>query len=240
VFVQERCVTSGGARPAVLLHGCGGSFASTFEATGWLDALRAAGRRSVKIHLPGHGVIPAPHDPAHYEDLAGLVAKELPAVPFDGIGFSLGAKLLLELALRIPERLSRLVLGGVGDNVFAPESIAEQAARALESGPAADTPAPVLAFLRTWEPHRNDALAVAAVLRRPPNPVFTPDRLARIAQPVLVVNGDEDPVGRNASRLLSSLVRVEHHRLPGIGHFDLPAQPAFIQLAIDFLQDAER
>ena len=92
--------------------------------------------------------------------------------------------------------LGRLVLGGIGDNVFAPESIAEAAAHALERGATADTPPPVLAFLRTWEPERNDALAIAAVLRRPPNPTFTRSGLGRIAQPVLIVNGDADPVAR--------------------------------------------
>jgi pimeloyl-ACP methyl ester carboxylesterase len=223
----------------VLLHGCGGTFASTFETTGWLEAIRAAGRTTVKIHLPGHGTIPGPRDPEYYADLAGLVATGLPAGPFDAVGFSLGAKLLLELALRLPQRIGRLALGGVGDNVFAPEGIADQAARALESGPTADTPAGVLAFLRACEPQRNDALAVAAVLRRPPNPIFTRERLAGITQPVLIVNGAEDPVARSASRLLGSLVRVKHQTLAGVGHFDLPAQAAFIGAAIRFLQGAE-
>jgi pimeloyl-ACP methyl ester carboxylesterase len=227
----------GPERPIVLLHGCGGSFASTFENTGWLDAIRNAGRVPFEVHLPGHGTIPAPRDPAHYADLAGLLLPQLPAGLFDAVGFSLGAKLLLELALRTPSRIGRLVLGGVGDNVFAPERVGEMAARALESGPTAETPPPVLAFLRTWEPQRNDALAVAAVLRRPPNPVFTPERLSQISQPLLVVNGTDDPVARDADRLLGSLRSASHRTLEGIGHFDLPAQPAFIRYAIDFLRE---
>src|SRR6185295_2879151 len=81
----EREMTRAGGRPVVLLHGCGGSFAAAFESTGWIEALRAVGRTPVKIHLPGHGVIPAPHDPAYYADLAGLVMKELPAGPFDAV-----------------------------------------------------------------------------------------------------------------------------------------------------------
>lgn len=234
-----QAAASGATRPVVLLHGCGGSFESTFEKTGWLDALRAAGRTPVKIHLPGHGVIPAPHDPAYYGDLASLVAKQLPAQQVDVIGFSLGAKITLELVLRMPSRFKRLALGGVGDNVFAPEGIADQAARALEQGPSADTPPPVLVFLKTWEPQRNDALGVAAVLRRPPNPVFTPGRLAGITQPVLIVNGEDDPVGRNATRLVQSIRGVQLEKLPGVGHFDLTAQPAFIRSAIAFLQAGE-
>jgi pimeloyl-ACP methyl ester carboxylesterase len=229
-------MTRAGPRPVVLLHGCGGSFASAFEATGWLEALRAAGRAPVKIHLPGHGVIPAPHDPAYYADLAGLVMKELPAGPFDAVGFSLGAKILLEIALRAPTGVGRIVLGGVGDNVFAPEGIAEAAARALEHGPTADTPPPVLAFLKTWEPERNDPLAVAAVLRRPANPVFTPERLEGIVQPLLVVNGTADPVAREASRFFASLPNAKRVALGGVGHFDLTAQAAFIGESVDFLQ----
>ena len=226
----------GPERPIVLLHGCGGSFASTFEKTGWLDAIRNAGRVPFEVHLPGHGAIPAPHEPSHYADLAGLLLPQLPAGSFDAVGFSLGAKLLLELALRIPARIGRLVLGGVGDNVFAPERVGEMAARALESGPTAETAPPVLAFLQTWEPQRNDALAVAAVLRRPPNPVFTPERLSRISQALLVVNGTDDPVGRAADQFLGSLRNASHRTLEGVGHFDLPAQPDFIRHAIDFLQ----
>ena len=49
-LAPERSVTSAAAgRPVVLLHGCGGSFAAAFETTGWLDALRAAGRTPLKI-----------------------------------------------------------------------------------------------------------------------------------------------------------------------------------------------
>jgi pimeloyl-ACP methyl ester carboxylesterase len=223
-------------RPIVLLHGCGGSLESTFVKPGWLDAIRAAGREPFPVHLPGHGAIPSPSDPAYYDDLAGLLLPTLPHGPFDAVGFSLGGKLLLELALRIPERIRRVVLGGVGDNVFAPERVGEAAAQALESGPTADTPPPILAFLRTWEPQRNDALAVAAVLRRPHNPVFTPERLRQITHPLLVVNGTEDPVGRADATLLAALPNVTLRKLAGIGHFDLPAQHAFIRHAIDFLQ----
>jgi pimeloyl-ACP methyl ester carboxylesterase len=240
-------------RPVVLLHGCGGSRESTFLSTGWLSALTQAGRFGLAPHLPGHGTVsgngtspgraagweriakPASHDPATYADLAGLLMPELPTGAFDLVGFSLGAKLALEVGIRAPDRVGRLVLGGIGDNVFAPESIGEAAARALEEGATDDTPAPVLAFLKTWEPDRNDALAIAAVLRRPPNPTFTERRLRSIRAPVLIVNGDADPVARLGPRLTASLDSATHVTLLGVDHFGLPAQPAFIGHAIEFL-----
>jgi pimeloyl-ACP methyl ester carboxylesterase len=225
-------------RPVVLLHGCGGSRESTFVSTGWLSALTQAGRAGLAPHLPGHGTHSASHDPVSYADLVGLLLTDLPKGAFDLVGFSLGAKLALELAIRIPERVGRMALGGIGDNVFAPESIGEAAARALEHGTTADTPPPVLAFLKTWEPDRNDALAIAAVLRRPPNPTFTEERLRRIRAPVLIVNGDADPVTQSGSRLVSNLADVTSVTLPGVDHFGLPAQPVFVRRVIEFLDAA--
>ena len=222
-------------RPVVLLHGCGGSRESTFLATGWLSALIHAGRAGLAPHLPGHGTASASRDPASYADLAGLLMAELPKGILDIVGFSLGAKLALDIAVRFPGRIRRMVLGGIGDNAFAPESIGEAAARALERGATSETPAPVLAFLKTWEPSRNDALAIAAILRRPPNPTFTEERLRSIRTPVLIVNGDADPVARLGARLTSSLGDVRHVTLLGVDHFGLPAEPAFIRHAIEFL-----
>lgn len=226
-------------RPVVLLHGCGGTRESTFVATGWVAALSDAGRSSIALHLPGHGTHSASRNPESYADLAGLLTPELPAGVFDVVGFSLGAKLALELAIRMPERIGRLALGGIGDNVFAPESIAGAVALALERGATPETPAPVLAFLETWEPARNDAVAIAAVLRRPPNPTFTEERLRRIVAPVLVVNGAEDPVARHWDRLMSGLTDATWVTLPGVDHFGLPAQAAFMRHAVDFLQHPE-
>ena len=211
------------APPIVLLHGCSGSVRSTFESTGWIAAIESRGRRAVAPDLPGHGRESVSHDPAHYGDLTGLVAAWLPPGSFDLVGFSLGAKLALELALRYPARARRMVLGGVGDNVFAPEGIASTAAAALEdpSSPAAQHPA-VRIMLEHWEQGMNDPLGVAAVLRRPPNPVLAPERLRAIALPLLIINGSEDPVGQHSDVLLSCIA----HASRTIASWRRPFQPA--------------
>jgi pimeloyl-ACP methyl ester carboxylesterase len=224
--------------PVVLVHGCGGSPDAAFVRTGWADAFKRAGRDPVLVDLPGHGAGPQSHDPASYADLSRSLVARFPSGVIDAVGFSLAAKLLLEIAVREPQRIRRLVLGGLGDNAFAPEAIGEAAASALEHGPTEQTPPPVFAFLDTWEPGRNDALAIAAVLRRPPNPVFDDERLETLSLPILLVNGSEDPVGRSSDRLSGALKTSTVRTLRGAGHFDLTAQPEFVRLAIDFLGQA--
>ena len=221
--------------PIVLLHGAGGSYESTFIDTGWVTSIQATGRSATGLGLPGHSCPTASRSPSDYSNLAGLILPALPAGKFDAIGFSLGAKLLLEIAIQRPERIGRLVLGGVGDNVFAPESVGAAVAEALERGPGPNTPPPVLTFLKTWKRGGPDPLALAALMRRPPNPVFTRERLAGIHLPILIVNGEQDPVVAMGQQLTTSLPDVRSMIVPDTGHFDLPAQPLFISAAISFL-----
>lgn len=223
--------------PVILLHGCGGSPEQAFERTGWIAAFEDAGHEVRAVRLPGHGRRDPSHDPATYADLASLLIGELPDEACDFVGFSLGAKLTLDLAVRFPSRVRCMVLGGIGDNVFAPEAVGEAAARALEAGENDSTPPPVRTFLATWDPVLNDPLAIAAVLRRPPNPVLSEADAAAIRAPAAVMNGGDDFVATMGTRLFDAL-GIEQALLPGVGHFDLTAQAAFRDFALRFLADA--
>ena len=82
-------------RRVALVHGWGGSYAATWQADGWDDALRDAGIEPVGVDIPGHGPTGGSHDPADYADLASDLAAKLPEGLHGAIGFSLGTKLLL-------------------------------------------------------------------------------------------------------------------------------------------------
>src|SRR5688572_5860141 len=96
--------------PVLLVHGFASSFALNWQESGFSYLLEDAGRAVIGVDLLGHGDAPKPHDPAAYADLGARVVEALPAdgQPVDAVGFSMGARTLLEVASAHPERFDRL------------------------------------------------------------------------------------------------------------------------------------
>ena len=239
--------------PVVLVHGWGGSFASTWERSGFTALLADAGRDVIGVDLLGHGTAPKPHDPAAYTDLSSRIVDALPGTPVDAVGFSLGALTLLRTAIAAPERFHRLVLAGVGRNVFerddaatarilagvegtAGEAVDEYAGQAVDEEAEGSAGEDTLArlFGQYARIEGNDALALAAVLRRPdPHPI-TPADVARVSCPVLVVLGDHD-FAQPADALVDALPDARYVALRNTDHFATPESFAFIDAALGFL-----
>src|SRR5262245_28980134 len=100
--------------PVLLVHGFATSAARTWGDNGWIDLLGDAGRQVVAPDLLGHGDAPRPHDPEAYAGMESHLVAALPDRPVDAIGFSLGARMILTLAVEDPGRFSRIVVAGVG------------------------------------------------------------------------------------------------------------------------------
>jgi pimeloyl-ACP methyl ester carboxylesterase len=220
--------------PVALVHGFASSFAHGWEHNGWTDLLADAGRKVLRIDLPGHGESPPTTDPAAFADVPGTLAEVIaPHAPVDAVGFSTGARLLLGLAAEDPGRLRKLVVIGVGDNLFRVED-REPLARALESGEeVAAEDIGVQLFVRLARTAGNDPQALAGFLRRPDRPL-TEDDLARVACPVLVVLGDRDFSGP-AARLVGALPDAELVTLRNVDHFAAPRDFNCINRSLGFI-----
>jgi pimeloyl-ACP methyl ester carboxylesterase len=217
--------------PVLLVHGFATSAERTWREPGWIDLLADAGRTVIAPDLLGHGEAPKPHDPGEYGDIEGHVLAQLPDVAVDAIGYSMGARVVLTLAARQPERFRRIVVAGLGANVFRSEG-GDTLARAVEGD--FDPDNRVLAhFHELGTTAGNDPAALAAVMRRT-SPSLTPEDLGRISSPVLVVLGEQDFVWP-ADELVAALSDVRFLPLPKVDHFGTPKDFTFIDEALGFL-----
>ena len=223
--------------PIVLVHGWGGSFTTTWERSGFTALLADAGRTVIGVDLLGHGSAPKPHDSDAYADLGTRVVESIDAAgggPVDAVGFSLGALTLLRLATGRPGTFRRLVLAGIGRNVF--EHDPEQTARivaAIEGGGESDDNRARLFAQYATQPG-NDPIALAAIMKRSAATRLTDDELAAVDCPVLVAVGDGDFV-LPADRLVSALPDVRLVTLRRTDHFATPESFDFIDATLEFL-----
>ncbi|HEY2923935.1 MAG TPA: 2-succinyl-6-hydroxy-2,4-cyclohexadiene-1-carboxylate synthase [Candidatus Eisenbacteria bacterium] len=111
-------------RAVVLLHGFCGSSADWAALT---PSLRAMGHAVVAIDLAGHGGTQSPADPSRYtlpettRDLDAILT-ELGAAEADWVGYSMGGRVALHLALTHPARVRSLILESASPGIEDPDA----------------------------------------------------------------------------------------------------------------------
>jgi pimeloyl-ACP methyl ester carboxylesterase len=221
--------------PVLLVHGFATSAARTWGDNGWIDLLGDAGRTVIAPDLLGHGEAAKPHDPEAYAALESDVAGVLPDRPVDAIGFSLGARVVLTLAAEDPGRFSRIVVAGVGANLFRSDG-SDVIARAVEDG-GGDTANPVVQYFAGLAAQPGVDRAALAACMRHPRPPLDAAVLGKVTCPVLVVLGDRDFAGP-ADPLVEALPDASFRPLRNVDHFATPKDFGFIDAALDFLDAA--
>lgn len=256
----------GAGTPLVLLHGFTGSSAS------WSSLSRelVARHRVVAIDIIGHGASAAPTDPSRYDfeqavlDLAEATAR-LGIARAAWLGYSMGGRLALAMAVRHPERVSALILesatAGIQDEQERQqraEADLALARRIEESGVEAFVeewerlpiwasqralPAEVLHQQREIRLH-NRAIGLANSLRGMGQGAQPPywDRLNNIEAPVLLIAGALDRkfvgiAGQMGVRIADATLAV----VPDAGHaVHLERPHEFVGAVVEFLGRYER
>jgi len=246
--VALRAFSLGDGPGVLLLHGFSSSFRRNWHGTGWTKAIAATGRRAFGFDFRGHGGSSKSTTPEYYRpavlsaDCASL-QDSLGGEPTDVVGFSMGAAIALQFAMLHPERVRRLILGGIGDKILpAADPPIEPAWIATEL--AADVPdpnaAPIARRFRAFaERGGNDLTALAAMMRGP----GWPGRI-EIAGPVecavLLVLAEHDEFMPTTDRLIAALPQATVVVLSGTDHIGISGDPRFLEFGLDFLTPIAR
>jgi pimeloyl-ACP methyl ester carboxylesterase len=158
------------------------------------------------------------------------VLDQLPDEPVDAVGFSLGGRTLLLAASQAPERFGRLVVMGIGANALGSSDHTEVSA-AIEAG---DTSHPIARYFLEHGARSGTPPAAIARLLGDAGPSLTPERLAGVAVPTLVVIGERDHAGPGQP-LADALPDARCVTLPGVDHFSTPKAFGAIDATLEFL-----
>jgi pimeloyl-ACP methyl ester carboxylesterase len=226
-----------GGRPIVLVHGFASDYELNWVGTRWQETLTGAGWRVIGLDCRGHGRSAKPHDPSAYArtamatDVVRLL-DHLGIETADYLGYSMGARIGLELVLAHPERLRRAVLGGLG--AWGRGDRAELIARRLRGDETVTDPTAVQFQAFAAARPTNDLEALACCILGP-QPPFEPRQLAAVRVPVLIVVGELDPVARGAGEIAQQIPGARYVTIPGRNHLNVvPARP-FKEAALAFL-----
>lgn len=227
----------GAGRPVVLLHGLFSNGQVNWIKYGHAQRLADAGFEAIVPDLRAHGQSDAPHDPAAYpadvlvKDVLALVS-ELGLEDYDLAGFSLGSRTAVRAVLAglAPRRLA---LGGIGieglGNWAARSAFFVNAIDRFDIIKRGDPDFFTQQFMKTMKIDR-----VAARLLLASVDDTSPDQLARVAMPTLIVCGSEDQDNGNAPALAAALPDARYVEIPGT-HMSSVTQHELGEAIVDFL-----
>lgn len=219
--------------PVLMLHG---GIGNTEEFDNLLPALLVAGFRTVAMDCRGRGRSTWGDAPITFEQMASDALGLLDYLTIEKtglVGWSDGGTIGLELAIRHPERLTKVVAYGAN---FTPDGVY------AEPKPSPQLP-PFEKFVADYqrlspEPERFDELlaAIGDLYKVAPN--YSEAELKSITVPVLIVDGAEEEFVKpdQPVRMAALIPGAKLVIMPGTGHFAPFAKPAvFDQIVLDFL-----
>ncbi|MFZ5718459.1 MAG: alpha/beta fold hydrolase [Pseudomonadota bacterium] len=229
-------------RTILLLHGFASNRHEGWRRTGWYGAFERRRVRVIALDQRGHGESMKSHDPADYGRFA-LAADALALLDHLGVqrcdvfGYSMGTRTALQLAIDAPERVSNLILGGIGGKLFDPPK--PGAAEAMTKAMSADDPATIendfLKSFRQFADEQGEDRQALAAFTAAQSPPLDRGAMARLPMPVFVVAGAWDEGAGDPADLARVFPSGWSKSLPGCDHFSVIPHASFKAAVLDFL-----
>ncbi|HJU32987.1 MAG TPA: alpha/beta hydrolase, partial [Hyphomicrobiaceae bacterium] len=232
-------IDEGAGEAVLLIHGFASSARYNWIDPGWVSLLTRNGYRVVALDNRGHGASDKLYDPALYS--ASLMAEDarrlldhLSIPRADVMGYSMGARISVFLALAHPERVRRAIFGGLGANMVRPMAGTGPIAAALEAPSIDEVKNPTARTFRAFaERTGSDLKALAACIRGSREPI-TREMVASLTCPVLVACGTEDVIGGPAEDLAALIPGAKALPIPRRDHMLAVGDRVYKDGVLDF------
>jgi len=233
---------AGHERTIILVHGFASNRNEGWRRTGWYGAFERRRIRCIALDQRGHGESAKPHDAEAYgrERLAGDVLALMDHLGLshaDLFGYSMGSRVALMTALKAPDRITNLMLGGVGDSMITERD--RPAGNPMADAMLADDPEtitePMLRSFRQFADEQGeDRHALAACTQSISGP-FDTAAIASLPMPALVVTGQRDNLAGDVEALAQAFAQGHAVIVPGCDHFSAIPHALTKAAVFDFL-----
>jgi pimeloyl-ACP methyl ester carboxylesterase len=171
------------------------------------------------------------------EDVRALI-DHLGLPRADVMGYSMGARNTMFLALAHPSRVRSAILGGVGSHLVGEVGLSPNViAQALEAPSLAAVSDPTGRQFRAFaEQTKSDLHALAACLRGSRQPLQAA-ALAAMKPPVLVAAGSKDDIAGSPEALAAIMPGAQALAIPGRDHMLAVGDKAFKAGVLQFLSE---
>jgi pimeloyl-ACP methyl ester carboxylesterase len=233
-------VDEGEGAPILLIHGFGSNHEVNWVATGWVETLKRAGRRVIAFDNRGHGQSSVfynadAYDPAVMAHDAVAVLDALGIEQADIMGYSMGGRIASFMALEHPQRVRKLILGGIGVHLYQSAGLPETVAEAMMADSQAEVTDPVGRMFRMFiDKLGGDRMAMAACIRGSRR-LFPVDQLPHLDCPTLVAVGSLDKIAGSGEALAAQLPRGQFLEIPGKDHNPAVGDRVFKDGVVAFL-----
>lgn len=229
-----------GGEAVLLIHGFASTHAINWVFTQWVKTLTDAGRRPIAFDNRGHGRSEKLYAPDSYaiplmaQDAINLL-DHLGIPRADVIGYSMGARIATYLAQAHRDRVRRLVLGGIGENLVEGASVPLGVTEAMEAPSLDALTDPVQRMFRQFAEATKSDLKALAACSRGARHRFSEQEIAAIDVPVLIAVGTKDEVAINPDRLGQLFPHAEMLPIPDRDHNRAVGDSVFKRGVVEFL-----
>jgi pimeloyl-ACP methyl ester carboxylesterase len=239
--VEIAYLDEGAGDPIVLVHGFASNKEVNWVNPAWVSTLVRDNRRVIALDNRGHGQSTKLYTEADYHtdimaaDVAALIAH-LGLQHADVMGYSLGARISSVLAVRHPERVRSLILGGAGIALVHGAGLRSDVAPALLAGSIDDVTDPVgRAFRLFAEQTKSDLKALAACLRGS-RQALKAEEMRSIEAPALVAVGTKDDIAGSPHELAALMPNGQALDIPNRDHMVAVGDRAYKNGVLEFLK----